>query len=173
MTDLATILGIYKGSNGDATRMLYRDLERRGPLGIIALNLFRACKCSERAKDYRPGPGYRSQAYARKDWSIRNLAHALAEQHALDLSPIIPPFGWAIDEDLRQRQDPHHHILYVDLPTGQVSFHVGERAEGPDYAGQWDGVRDAAAERICRFVVNVFKLAAPGVAEGEDGRMVS
>lgn len=155
MTDLARVHHIYAGSNGDATKALYVDLEKLGPVGIIALNLFRACKCSERAKMYRPGRGYKAEAYRRKDWSIENLSSALYadEWHGLELS-----WGWSIDQDLRDRGDPHHHILYVDLPTGQVSFHCGSRYHGPDYSGSWDGVRDQAAERICRFVADVFKL---------------
>jgi hypothetical protein len=155
LTDLSTIVRIYQGSNGDATRMLYRDLEAFGPMGVIAVNLFRACKCSERAKVYRKGPGYRTEAYARKDWSIRNLASAL---HASDAHGLA--WGWAIDRDLQARLDPHHHILYVDLPTGQVSFHNGQRYEGPDYRGQWDEERGAAANRICRFVAELFRMEA-------------
>jgi len=153
MTDLATILSIYEGSNGDATRMLYRDLELLRPMGPIAVNLFRACKCSARAKIYRKGRGYRGDAYARKDWSIKNLAtalHDIAQPHGLS-------WGWAVDEALRERDDPHHHVIYIELPTGQVSFHVGQRYAGPDFAGQWDGVRDSAADRICRYVAMLFR----------------
>lgn len=152
MSDLSQVLRIYQGSNGEATRMLYRDLEGFGPMGVIAVNLFRACKCSERAKSYRPGPGYRTEAYARKDWSIQNLAQALAADDAHGLT-----FGWGLDEALCERGDPHHHVLYIDLPTGQVSFHNGARYAGPDYAGAWDGATGVAADRICRFVAQLFK----------------
>lgn len=152
MTTLDMIVKIYQGSNGDATRMLYRDLDRMGPMGIIGMNLFRACKCSERAKAYRKGPGYRTEAYARKDWSVQNLARALQADTAHGLT-----WGWAIDADLQARLDPHHHILYVDLPTGQVSFHIGQRYEGPDYSGEWDGEKGSAADRICRFVAELFR----------------
>lgn len=152
MTDLALITRIFEGSNGDATRMLYRDLEAMGPMGVIGVNLFRACKCSERAKMYRKGPGYKTEAYRRKDWSIQNLAKALHETPDHGLT-----WGWAIDEELRGRLDPHHHILYVDLPTGQVSFHVGERYVGPDYVGEWDEAKGTAPARICKFVAELFK----------------
>ena len=155
MTDLSTILRIYQGSNGEATKMLYRDLEAFGPMGTIALNLFRASKCSERAKMYRVGGGFKTAAYDRKDWSIRNLAHELWRPFDHDLT-----WGWAVDEALRDRGDPHHHILYIELPTGQVSFHVGQRYDGPDFDGKWDGVRDVQAERVCRFVAEVFKMEA-------------
>jgi hypothetical protein len=38
-------LTIYRGSDGEATKELYRRLESKGPLGLISLNLFRAAKC--------------------------------------------------------------------------------------------------------------------------------
>jgi hypothetical protein len=150
--DFADIVRVYQGSDGEATRALYRGLEQLGPIGIIAVNLFRACKCSERAKLYRRGKGYKTAAYERKDWSIRNLASAL---HVTSAETYLP-WGWAVDRPLRGRGDPHHHILYVDLPTGQVSFHTGARGPGPDYVEQWDGARGVAAERICRWVVMVM-----------------
>lgn len=158
MTDLAIIKRIFDGSDGEATRMLYRDLEALGPRGAIAINLFRACKCSARAKMYRKGPGHRTAAYERKDWSLQQLAGLLAGQQSAGLTDM--PWGWGVDADLQARLDPHHHILYVDLPTGQVSFHCGTRHAGPDYAGAWDGERDVQAERVCRYVAEVFKEAA-------------
>ncbi|MCK1402052.1 hypothetical protein IVB45_17385 [Bradyrhizobium sp. 4] len=147
---LAEILTVYRASDDEATRQLYAKLNAQGHAGDIAVNLLRACKCSERAKLYRRGPGHRSAAYDRKDWSIRNLVGVLA-RHDFGWR-----WGWAIDADLRGRGDPHHHIVYLELPTGQVSFHVGERYEGPDYAGAWDGVKEVAADRICRFAAQVF-----------------
>jgi hypothetical protein len=155
MTDIADVIRIYQGSNGDATKALYAELEQLGPIGVIGVNLFRACKCSERAKAYRKGPGHKTAAYDRKDWSIGNLARALHVQHANQLLGI--KWGWGSDEALRGRGDPHHHIIYVELPTGQVSFHTGTRHEGPDFAGQWDGVRRQSVDRICRFVARLLK----------------
>lgn len=35
MTDLATVLRVYQGSNGDATRALYTDLEQLGSIGAV------------------------------------------------------------------------------------------------------------------------------------------
>lgn len=146
MTDLATILRTYLGSDGDATKALYVELERRGPAGHVAVNLFRACKASERAKVYRGG-GYRGMAYDRKEWALGNLAVALSE-HASRLGII---WGWGIDTALQERGDPHHHVLYVELPTGQVSFHTGRRGGGPDYLKPWDGMRGQGATRICSW----------------------
>lgn len=154
---IADVLRIYQGSDGEATKAFYGRLEQLGPRGVIALNLFRACKNSERAKQYRGGMrgrgSYRSMAYDRKQWAIDNLCKVLAE-HAFN------NFGWGIDEVLRERGDPHHHVLYVDLPTGQVSFHTAPRGEGPDYGGEWDGVRGSSADRICRFCARLLEEAA-------------
>jgi hypothetical protein len=57
-------------------------------------------------------------------------------------------WGWGIDEN---DYNPCH-VLYVDLPTGQVSFHAIERGPGPgpDYPGEWDSKYESA-DRIIRF----------------------
>ena len=68
-------LDVYRASDGEATKRLYVELELLGPAGVIALNLFRACKNSERAKAYRGGNGhgsYRSQAYASPGGCLTN-----------------------------------------------------------------------------------------------------
>jgi hypothetical protein len=46
---------------------------------------------------------------------------------------------------------PDKHV-YIDLPTGQVSFHNGARYDGPDYPGEWDGAAGQGADRICRWI---------------------
>ena len=147
--DLANVLSVYQGSNGDATRALYADLTAIGPIGVVAVNLFRACKCSERAKVYRRGPGHKTEAYARKDWSIGQLADVLVATQLLT-------WGWQVDERMLATGDPHHHVVYVDIPTGQVSFHVGTRHKGPDYAGEWDRAVGTGPDRICRWVATLF-----------------
>jgi hypothetical protein len=81
MADLADILRVYNGSDGDATKALFERLEAIGPVGIVAMNLFRASKNSARAKVYRGG-GYRGKAYDRKSWAIDNLAKVLGEHGA-------------------------------------------------------------------------------------------
>lgn len=155
MVDLARIAAIYDGSDGDATRQLYASLEDLGPIGLVAMNLFRAQKCSARAKVYLGGNGhgsYRSQAYERKQWSMDNLTRILLE-HADALSLT---WGWQRDDD----QAYHAWVLYVDLPNGQVSFHTDRRGVGPDYHGAWDGVRDGSVGRIIRFTAEVLSAAA-------------
>jgi hypothetical protein len=143
---------IYHGSDGAATRQFYAELLTRGPLGVIAVNLLRAQKCSSRAKKYRGrvqrgGPSFRDLAYDRKGWSLKQLAEALAE-HGQSLGIT---FGWGRDETVSF----NNWVLYCDLPCGQVSFHSPERYAGPDYPGKWDGVR-LSEDRIINFVQEVY-----------------
>ena len=147
--NIADILRIYQGSDGEATKALYARLEACGQAGFIAVQLFRACKASERAKVYRGGnsqSSYRRLAYDRKQWSLDNLCAALMTE-TLGIA-----WGWGVDRE----QPVHCHVLYIDLPTGQVSFHAGARSRGPDYPGQWDGMRGAGAGRVCSWVVRIL-----------------
>jgi hypothetical protein len=151
MTELIEIVAIYEGSDGDRTKALYERLMALGPAGVVAANVFRACKNSERAKKYRGGNArgrYRDQAYERKSWAIDNLARTL-ERHAADLGI---RWGWGIDA----KQEYHRDVLYVELPSGQVSFHTAPRGPGPDYSGQWDGVKGAGPSRACSYVRRVL-----------------
>jgi hypothetical protein len=113
-------------------------------VGLVAMELFRIQKASSRAKVYRGG-GFRGKAYDKKQWAMGNLCNALAELGALQ-------WGWKID----RAAEFHKWVLYVDLPNGQVSFHSGERGEGPDYAGDWDGARNMSAQRICCHLAGLF-----------------
>jgi hypothetical protein len=127
----------------ELAKTIARELLADGKAGKLA---------KKRAKLYRRGRGYKTAAYERKNWSIGNLALTLYVTSAATYLPS----GWAVDQPLRGRGDPHHHVLYVELPTGQVSFHTGGRGPGPDYTGQWDGERGIASERICRWVAMVM-----------------
>lgn len=145
--DLETVFKVYTGSDGEATKQLYQALEQLGPIGNIALNLFRACKASERAKAYRGG-GYRGKSYEKKQWSMDNLATALREYGAA----LGIKWGWAKDD----AQEFHNWVLYVELPTGQVSFHTDHRGAGPDYLEGWDGQKGQGAGRIVMWIARVF-----------------
>jgi hypothetical protein len=153
---------VYNGSDGDATKALYVRLSALGPGGVVAMNLLRTCKASERAKKYRGRagrgqPSYRSMAYEKKDWSIAELCRALVVA-ADDLGI---SWGWGRDEKAIGFED----VLYIDLPgSGQVSFHTSYRRDGPDYAGKWDGARDVAPRRIiayAQFLMNGGEHVAP------------
>ena len=40
------------------------------------------------------------------------------------------------------KEDPEWPVLYIDLPTGQVSWHIREKElliDLPEYNGKWDG----------------------------------
>lgn len=154
---LAEVFMVYHGSNGTMTQALYDELAKLGALGAVAMNLFRACKCSASAKLYRGGNGqgsYRRQAYARKSWSIDNLSKALIE-HA-DMLGI--GWGWGIDNNA----PGYINVLYVELPTGQISFHNDVRYVGPDYPKEWDGMRNQSVDRIVRFTTRVLQEARNG-----------
>lgn len=149
---LADVVRVYMGSDGNATVALYERLKAIGPLGGLAVNLFRAQKASERAKVYRGGErgrgSYRAMAYDRKQWAINNLCEAL-EAHA---APLGLAWGWGVDE----KQPYHRHVLYVELPTGQVSFHTAEPGAGPDHARPWDGVPGQSTDRILRWIARIL-----------------
>lgn len=144
---LVRILAIYNGSDGDATIALYKELEALGPIGVIAMNVLRAQKNSARAKVYR-GRRFKDAAYGRKQWAMDKLTAALTE-HAANLG-----FRWGWQED--PQQEFHRWVLYIDLPTSQVSFHTAARGIGPNYAGKWDGIREAGPGRTCRFVAAIL-----------------
>ena len=142
------LMQVYTGSDGDATKALYERLKAFGPAGIVATNLFRACKASERAKQYRGG-GYRGMAYDKKSWSIGNLSAALRD-HA---GPLGITWGWQKDPRTVNFED----VIYISLPTGQVSFHNNGRFDGPQYLGKWDEVRGQGPTRICQWIKTVLE----------------
>jgi hypothetical protein len=154
--ELARVVRCYNGSDADATRALYADLERHGHLGRIAVCLARAMKTSARAKLYRGGNDkgrYSAQAYETKNWSMEQLCKVLVT-HGTELGIV---WGWQADPE----QEYHSMVLYVEMPGfGQASFHTKDRGEGPDYPNRWDGVRGQTAERILRFAAAVLAGSA-------------
>jgi len=142
---------IYAGSDGEATKKLYARLDRRGPAGAVALNLFRAQKASARAKVYRGGVrgqgSFKGMAYEKKNWSLGNLCDILADHGA----PLGLRWGWQRDAQASLIGDPNEWVLYVDTPCGQVSFHSSARLKGPDYPHAWDGQVNASIGRIIRW----------------------
>lgn len=141
-----SVAEIYAGSDGLATKDLYAKLEALGPMGVIAVNIFRACKASERAKRYRGGNShgrFKAQAYEKKNWSLRQLCDALAKSDLI--------WGWKEDPT----QEFHKWMLYINLPTGQVSFHAASQLTPERYYGEWDGAH-ASAKRIIAFADGVL-----------------
>ncbi len=144
---------VFHQQDGRITKAYYAELSALGPIGLVALNLFRAQKRSSRAKDYRRGK-WRRAAYDVKSWSMDELCRILAEHgEALGIK-----FGWKEDAGVVFGSDPSF-VLYVELPQGQISFHQPHRGAGPDYPGEWDGRRGASEERIIRFCDGVSGAA--------------
>jgi hypothetical protein len=144
---------IFRNNDGAVTKRYYAELSALGPIGLCAINLFRAQKCSARAKKYRGGNdrgSYSSQAYERKNWSLGQLVQILGKHG--DYLGI--KFGWGRDE--KQTYNPW--VVYIDLPNGQVSFHSQKRFGGPDYPGEWDQ-QHASEDRIMAFCDVVMSQA--------------
>lgn len=142
------VMSIFLASNGEATKKLYERLDALGPRGIVAKNLFRACKASERAKVYR-GRRFKGAAYDKKQWSMDNLCSAL-ERHAEDVGVVT--WGWGYDA----KAIAYEHVLYVDIPTGQVSFHSSHRGVGPEYFKGWDGYKGQGSIRIVKWCAELL-----------------
>lgn len=161
MTGTVTeVVRVFTGSDGEATKALYERLSRLGHAGVIAMNLLRAQKNSDRAKVYRGGDAngsYRSQAYARKNWSMHQLCLELKTGAT---AAGVEAWGWRIDPNA---EGPHRWVLYVDLPgRGQISFHSEVRGlVGPNYPHDWDGAIGASANRILYFAADVIDRLEP------------
>jgi hypothetical protein len=149
-------LEVYQGSDGALTKRYYSLLALSGDIGSVAMNLFRTQKASARAKVYRGGVkgrgSYKSMAYDKKGWSIEQLCKVLVMHPETGIT-----FGWKIDPKMVALHDPSKWVLYVDLPEGQVSFHSPKRYEGPDYPGEWDGVKNASGQRIVNFCNRIVR----------------
>lgn len=145
---------IYQTSDGELTKKYYALLKTKGIPGVIAMNIFRAQKCSFRAKQYRKR-SHKDNAYDRKKWSIDQLSEILVQFG--ETAGIT--FGWKEDPNVLFGGDDSKvsYVFYVDLPTGQVSFHCRERGKGPDYNKEWDGVKLASQQRVLDFCDSLFK----------------
>lgn len=126
----------------------------------LLLALRDAHQHSEQAKN-RPADGMRFRDYRRTNRS-RYAWHAYtssrearerdyaAKKEALEIAAkaagqcgIVT--GFQFDNDASPRVP---YVLYFDLTVGQVSFHSESHCELPTYDGNWDGVLNAAGERI-------------------------
>ena len=155
-----TSLAILRQSNGYVTKSFYADLNACGFEGELACALFRAQKRSEAAKSYRGGK-YRRAAYDVKNWSLSEICRILQS----GASTCSMAWGW--------QRDPatpgYEWVLYVDLPTGQVSFHSAERLTGPEYQATWDRQK-ISRERILAFCDYVLFGASCAYLAGPDER---
>lgn len=136
---------VFRQNDGEVTKAYYAKMNSMGVDGQLAVALFRAQKRSTAAKSYR-GNKYRHAAYDVKNWSLSEICRILDSRPGTS-------WGW--------KRDPgtpgYEWVLYVDLPTGQCSFHSADRLQGPDYSGDWDRSK-ASAERIIAFCDMVSTL---------------
>jgi len=147
---------VYATSNGEITKRYYAELIKMGAIGEVAMNLFRAQKCSSRAKSYRKR-SWKDEAYGRKTWSIGCLCECLLKHN----SELKFNFGWKEDSAVLFDNDRSSFVFYLDLPSiGQISFHCRERGKGPDYSGEWDGMRGESEKRVIKFCNSVFDGSA-------------
>ncbi len=145
---------LFFGSNGAATTKFCRELHDQGHIGEIAAALFTVQKASSRAKVYRGGRKqedgrevpYKDLAYGRKGKFLKLLAGLLARDDCG------MAWGWGLD----LKQPKAKHVLYIDIPQGQVSLHSVQRFAGPDYHGAWDG-RDATEDRVIQFCESLWR----------------
>jgi len=146
MTRTSPSFSVFQGSDSARTRKFLAHLEKQGQPGRIAAALFRSQKASSKAKHYSGGiersngefHSYRSLSYQKKSRSLEELCLLLQ----VDSAGIV--WGWGRDDENPRAP----HVLYLDLPTGQVKFHSAERFAGPDYPGTLDGERASEARII-------------------------
>lgn len=159
-TPLLPVRDIYSASDGAATLQLLKALRRITPYGRIAAELIRAQKASTRAKMYRNGiqqsdgnyNSFRELAYDVKGESLRVLCLEL------DTNSFGLKWGWGFDPDHKQNLN----VFFVDLPTGQASFHSPARLSGPEYDSPWDG-QLSSEDRIISFCQRVLDGEFTGV----------
>ncbi len=119
---------VFNQNDGEVTKAYYATMNGKGYQGMLAVALFRAQKRSTAAKKYR-GRQYKNAAYDVKKWSIDQVCGVLLSW--LGFESIT--WGWGRDH----KAPGFTWVLYVDLPTGQCSFHSRERGKGPAYNGHW------------------------------------
>lgn len=140
---------VFDGSEAAQTRKYLSELAAKGCEGAVAAMLFRAQKASTRAKQYRGGQTGRDGIYrSNRDLAYKNKGQALEKLcDVLMTSWPVQKWGWGSDNTTVEAP----HVLYVDISTGQVSFHSAERFAGPDYRGKWDGIRGVSVDRVIDF----------------------
>lgn len=140
-------LEVYTQYDGEVTKAYYAELAAIGPLGEIAVALFRAQKRSSRAKTYRRSQ-HRRNSYDVKSWSLSEVCRLIEQYKESGIT-----YGWKQDHATVFGNEPSW-VLYVDLPEGQVSFYSPDRGKGPEYEREWDGQKKSA-DRIIQFCDSV------------------
>lgn len=134
---------IYNGSDGSRTRKLYSTLKKFGVYGELAALCLAAQKTSDRAKEYRGD--YKGMSYDKKGEKLRAICDLL-ESLGDTLN-----WGWGTDHTAYCE-----HVLYIDLPTGQVSWHSPGKYSDKIYNDEWDGT-PYSRQRVVEFARNVLR----------------
>lgn len=143
---------VFGQNDGEVTKDYYARMNALGPLGELAVSLFRAQKRSAAAKSYRRGK-FRRSAYDVKNWSLSEISRVLESHPEIGFR-----WGWKQDTKVVFGEEPAW-VLYVDLlEIGQCSFHSPDRGKGPDYSGEWDG-RQESAKNIIAFCDQVGRVS--------------
>jgi hypothetical protein len=151
-------IDIFTQNDGSITKQYYNELNALGPGGQLAVALFRAQKRSTAAKNYGRSR-YRGAAYDVKNWSLSEICRILLTYPELGLQ-----WGWQYDSATPN----FHHVLYVETPCGQCSFHSPTRGQGPKFEGKWDAAR-ASVDSILEYCDKVSNETAERNTEGSDG----
>lgn len=134
---------VFKQRDGEATVTLCIELSKRGLLGAAAVCLYQAQYSSARAKTYRRrSKGY---SYERKNIALMRMPRWL-ERSSIE-------YGWGFDATSKN----YENVLYVELATGQCSFHSSERGDGPEFKGRWNPEVDSMTS-VFRFCDQVLSL---------------
>ena len=147
---------VMNQNDGDVTKSYYATMNTKGFPGQLAVALFRAQKRSMAAKRYRDRKFTRG-AYDVKNWSLGEVCRILGMMNYLKEGMLGIPWGWKRDP----KTPGYEWVLYVELPTGQCSFHSADRLSGPDFNGKWDG-QGMSAPRICAFCDSVWEPSYVG-----------
>ncbi len=134
---------VFNKRDGNATVALCVELSKRGLLSAAAVCLYQAQYSSARAKTYRRrSKGY---SYERKNTALMRMPRWLSRA---DIH-----YGWGYDATSKN----YEHVLYVELATGQCSFHSSERGDGPEFKGSWNLEVDSMTS-VFRFCDQVLSL---------------
>lgn len=166
-------------SKAALTRRRNRALARAGAYGELLRHLLSAQEASDRAKS-RAANGkhrreFRAGAYGEHNYrtsrDARERDYSEKEEHLTKACELLAtgqfdvPWGWGLDTLPRTvRSDDYDYwhygplptktmaVLYVQLPTGQVSFHSAHVGRGPKYRDGWDGEQGMSLLRITKAI---------------------
>lgn len=134
---------------------MLNQLRLHGRVGMIGAALLNCQKESSNAKKHLKGHAgaIQSRRLSRERYQQKHQAMAALQVHLKEYQT----FNWGWAPDPNPSKSSAVHVLYVDLPTGQVGFHstqmLGRNAKV--YTGQWDG-QNKNMERIFKFCEDIL-----------------